>query len=197
MRKHKRIVFVSVLVFWQRSCNSQHQMQTPARSDLSNPNFIKFPRNLQPSHILNPCYNTLPQYVPLLLFWSFSQSLYTLGLRRSGTHRVSATLGHFRFPFCNPSVLRSCLTFAHRTKLYRVESSAWIFLDTKPIWPGQIYRVAHPRAKCNRCHHAGMKPLCPKVVRSSMGHKLEMYAIVCLNRGDLYPQHLAFLVHVY
>ena len=24
------------------------------------------------------------------------------------------------------------------------------FFDTKTIWPGQIYQVAHPRAKCNR-----------------------------------------------
>ena len=63
------------------------------------------------------------------------------------------------------------------------------FFDTKTIWPGQIYQVAHPRANCNRCHYAGMKTSCPRVVTSSRGTKLEKYAIVCLT-GGLIP--LAF-----
>ena len=64
------------------------------------------------------------------------------------------------------------------------------FFDTKTIWPGQIYQVAHPRAKCNRCHHAGMKTSCPRVVTSSMGQKTGKVCH-CMPNGGAYTP-LAF-----
>ena len=63
------------------------------------------------------------------------------------------------------------------------------FFDTKTIWPGQIYQVAHPRAKCNLCHHAGMKTSCPRVVTSSMGQKTGKVCH-CMPNGGAYT--LAF-----
>ena len=68
--------------------------------------------------------------------------------------------------------------------------------DTKTIWPGQIYQVAHPRANCNRCHYAGMKTSCPRVVTSSMGHKTGKVCH-CMPNGGAYTPSIFLFHHNY
>ena len=93
--------------------------------------------------------------------------------------------------FGNPSVLRSCLTLHISNQIVSRRIQYLDFPDTKTIWPGQIYQVAHPRAKCNRVDVITLawKLRVPELSQAAWGTKLEKYAIVCLT-GELIP--LAF-----